>query len=260
LTTELPPAGPDSADGLPTGDGCGKEGRKQIRVVIADDQALIRAGLRALLELQDDIAVVGEAETGDEAIQLAGQTTPDVVLMDIRMPGLDGIEATRRLAGDATAPGPRIIVLTTFELDEYVADAVLAGASGFMGKNADPDALAAAVRTVAGGGSLLSSTATRQLMGRFRDAPPPPSGGSAALDALTPREREVVMLLAAGESADDIAARLYLSPLTVKTHIGRAINKTGARDRTHLVVLALTSPPSDQRPTGAPDPPSLGTP
>ncbi|MDR1431821.1 MAG: response regulator transcription factor [Propionibacteriaceae bacterium] len=212
-----------------------------INVVIADDQSLIRAGFRALLSTAGDIQVVGEAATGEEAVAIVRTVTADVVLMDIRMPGMDGIEATRQIRQDARLIDVRVLILTTFESDDYVAEAVLARANGFIGKNIEAKALIDAVRTVAANGSLLSSTATRQLMKRFRAARPLPCAGADALKALTAREQEVVMLLASGMSADEIADYLCLSPLTVKTHIGRAITKTGVRDRVQLVATALNS-------------------
>lgn len=221
-----------------------------IDVVIADDQSLIRAGFRALLEAADDIRVVAEAADGAEAVGIVRQTPVDVVLMDIRMPNVDGLEATRLIRRDERLDSVRVLILTTFESDDHVVEAVLARANGFIGKNIDAGALADAVRTVASEGSLLSSTAAGQLMRRFRTARPRTPAAPAALAALTAREREVVMLLASGMTGDEIADYLCLSPLTVKTHIGRAITKSGARDRAGLVALAL-NPARGQAPPGS---------
>jgi DNA-binding NarL/FixJ family response regulator len=211
-----------------------------IRVLLADDQDLVRAGFRALLDAQTDIEVVGEAGDGDEAVQLARRHRPDIVLMDIRMPGTDGLAATRAIAADDRLAGVRIVILTTFELDEYVFEAVRAGASGFIVKNTKPVELLQAVRAVAAGDALLSPSVTRRLMREFaartREAPRPP-----ALDALTEREREVMALVAEGLTNDEIAERLVVSPLTAKTHVSRAMVKLGARDRIQLVVFAFQS-------------------
>jgi DNA-binding NarL/FixJ family response regulator len=211
-----------------------------IRVVLADDQDLVRAGFGALLDAQDDIDVVGEAADGDEAAQLALLHRPDIVLMDIRMPGTDGLVATRRIAADDRLADVRIVILTTFELDEYVFEAIRAGASGFLVKNTRPVELLRAVRAVAAGDALLSPSVTRRLMREFaartRDAPRPP-----ALDSLTEREREVVALVAEGLNNDEIGERLFVSPLTVKTHVSHAMVKLGARDRIQLVVFAFQS-------------------
>lgn len=208
-----------------------------IRVVLADDQALVRAGFRALLDAQDDIEVVGEAGDGDEAVRLARQHRPDVVLMDIRMPGADGLAATRAITGDDRLADVRIVVLTTFELDEYVFEAVRSGASGFLVKDTKPPELLQAVRAVAAGDALLSPSVTRRLIREFaartRDAPPVPQ-----LDALTDREREVMALVAEGLTNDEIAERLFVSRLTAKTHVSRAMVKLGARDRIQLVIFA----------------------
>lgn len=211
-----------------------------IRVLLADDQALVRAGFRALLDAQDDIAVVGEAGDGDEAVGLAREADPDVVLMDIRMPGVDGLAATRLIAEDDRLAGVRIVILTTFELDEYVFEAIRSGASGFLVKDTEPLELLRAVRAVAEGDALLSPGVTRRLIGAFatqtREPHPVPE-----LDQLTDREREVMMLVAEGLTNDEIAARLYVSPLTVKTHVSRAMTKLRARDRAQLVVFAYES-------------------
>jgi DNA-binding NarL/FixJ family response regulator len=211
-----------------------------IRVLLADDQALIRAGYKMILDSEPDFEVAGEAVNGREAVFLARTTRADVVLMDIRMPEVDGIEATRRIAADDDLAGVRILVLTTFENDENVLLALRAGASGFLGKNVGPDELIHAVRVVATGDALLSPKATRGLVLHVLNQPEaaPPPATLAALEHLTDREREVVILVAHGLSNDDIAERLYLSPLTVKTHANRAMAKLGARDRAQLVVIA----------------------
>jgi DNA-binding NarL/FixJ family response regulator len=211
-----------------------------IRVVLADDQALVRAGFRALLDAQDDIEVVAEAADGEEAFNAARAERPDVVLMDIRMPGVDGLEATRRIAGDDRLADVHIVILTTFELDEYVFEAIRAGASGFLVKDTEPVELLRAIRAVAGGDALLSPSVTRRLIGEFasraKDTPP---GGE--LEVLTDREREVMTLVAEGLSNEQIAERLVLSPATAKTHVSRTMIKLGARDRAQLVVLAYES-------------------
>jgi len=211
-----------------------------IRVLLADDQALLRAGFRALLDAQDGIEVVGEAANGREAVELARALTPDVVLMDIRMPTLDGIAATREIAADPALAGIRIVILTTFELDEYVFDAIRAGAAGFLVKDTKPGDLIEAVRVVAAGEALLSPSVTRRLIGEFaaRAKKPPRSAG---LEELTDREREVMALAAAGLSNEQIAERLVVSSATAKTHISRAMIKLGARDRAQLVVIAYES-------------------
>ncbi len=211
-----------------------------IRVVLADDQALLRAGFRALLDAQDGIEVVGEAADGREAVEAARALTPDVVLMDIRMPTLDGIAATRAIAADPQLAAVRIVILTTFELDEYVFDALRAGAAGFLVKDTKPSDLIEAVRVVAAGEALLSPSVTRRLIGEFAArAKQPPR--SATLEELTDREREVMALAAAGLSNDQIAQRLVVSSATAKTHISRAMIKLGARDRAQLVVIAYES-------------------
>jgi DNA-binding NarL/FixJ family response regulator len=208
-----------------------------IDVVLADDQALVRAGFRALLDAEDDIAVVGEASNGHEAISLVRAKKPDVVLMDIRMPELDGLSATREVAADARLSGVRIVILTTFELDEYVFEALRSGASGFLVKDTEPVDLLAAVRLVASGEALLSPSVTRRVIEEFasRAKEPPPTG---PLDELTEREREVMALVAGGLSNEEIAERLVVSPATAKTHVSRAMVKLAARDRAQLVVLA----------------------
>jgi DNA-binding NarL/FixJ family response regulator len=211
-----------------------------IRVVLADDQALLRAGFRALLAAEDDIEVVGEAEDGVTALEVCAQHVPDVVLMDIRMPRLDGIEATTRIAADERLGAVRVVILTTFETDENVFAALRAGASGFLVKDTEPIELLRAVRVVARGDSLLSPGVTRRLIAEFATRPSaerrPPD-----LDSLTDREREVTALVAAGLSNDEIAERLVVSPATAKTHVSRAMGKLGARDRAQLVVFAYES-------------------
>jgi DNA-binding NarL/FixJ family response regulator len=210
-----------------------------ISVLLADDQHLVRAGFRSLLRRGRDIAVVGEVSTGDEAVRTARALRPDVVLMDIRMPGLDGIEATRRIVADPGLRDCRVVILTTFETDEYVFAALAAGASGFLTKEVDPEGLRHAVRVVAAGEALLSPSVTRRVVTQFAHRPAAaPAAGGARLAALTAREREVVRLVASGLSNEDIARELVISPLTAKTHITRAIAKLGVRDRVQLVILA----------------------
>jgi len=211
-----------------------------ITVLLADDQALVRAGFRSLLDAQDDIDVVGEADDGEDAVRLAAELTPDVVLMDIRMPGLDGLSATRRIVADERTADVRVVILTTFGLDEYVFDAIRAGASGFLVKDTEPEELVQAVRVVAGGEALLSPSVTRQLIEEFATRAKEPVAVDG-LEELTDREREVVALVAEGLSNDEIAARLVLSPATAKTHVSRAMGKLRARDRAQLVVIAYES-------------------
>jgi DNA-binding NarL/FixJ family response regulator len=208
-----------------------------IRVLLADDQALVRGGFRSLLDARDDIEVVGEAANGHEAVSLAKTLVPDVVLMDIRMPDLDGLEATREIAADPRLAGVRIVILTTFGLDEYLFDALRYGASGFLVKDTEPADLVAAVRVVAAGDSLISPSMTRRLVEEFATRAKP-SRPATELDVLTEREREVLSLVAGGLSNDEIAERLYMSPATARTHVSRTMTKLGARDRTQLVVLA----------------------
>ncbi|HEV8174536.1 MAG TPA: response regulator transcription factor [Actinoplanes sp.] len=213
-----------------------------IRVLLADDQTLIRAGFRVLVESAPDLEVVGEATTGREAVAMARSLRADVVLMDIRMPELDGIEATRLITADEDMAGVRVLILTTFEVDENVLRALRAGASGFLSKGVEPADLLDAIRVVAAGEALLSPKATRSLIARFLDQPEPGAIPTPArLDGLTDREREVLSLVAAGLSNDEIAERLYVSPLTAKTHVNRAMTKLGARDRAQLVVIAYQS-------------------
>jgi DNA-binding NarL/FixJ family response regulator len=210
-----------------------------IRVVLADDQALIRAGFKALIDSAADLTVVAEAATGAEAVSLTRATRADVVLMDIRMPDMDGITATHLITSDDDMAGVRVIMLTTFEVDDLVVRAIRAGASGFLGKGVEPAELLDAIRIVAGGDALLSPRATRGLLAQLtHDAVSLPVSEPDNLKLLTARERELMILVATGLSNDEIAERLYLSPLTVKTHVNRAMMKLGARDRAQLVVLA----------------------
>ncbi|MGW0906239.1 response regulator transcription factor [Streptomyces sp. NPDC002853] len=209
-----------------------------IRVVLADDQTVVRAGFRALLDLTDDLAVVGEAADGVAAVELTRTTRPDVVLMDIRMPRADGLEATRRIVADRTLDAVRVLVLTTFEADEYVFDALRAGAAGFLLKDIEPDDLRTAIRTVAAGQSLLAPGVTRRVIEEFARLKAPEAQALRLLDPLTDREREVLALVGRGLSNDEIGERLLMSPLTAKTHVSRAMTKLGARDRAQLVVLA----------------------
>jgi DNA-binding NarL/FixJ family response regulator len=209
-----------------------------IRVLLADDQALVRAGFRVLLDTAADIEVVGEAANGDEAVAMVQEMRPDVVLMDIRMPGLDGLEATRRIVANKELAGVRVLILTTFEVDEYVFEALRSGASGFVVKDIEPSELLQAVRVVARGDALLSPTVTRRLIAEFAGRPEQRRIAASDLKVLTEREREVMALVAAGRSNDEIAAELFVSPATAKTHVSRAMSKLGARDRAQLVVLA----------------------
>ncbi|QSB13085.1 response regulator transcription factor [Natronosporangium hydrolyticum] len=208
-----------------------------IRVVLADDQALVRAGFRALLDAEPDIEVVGEAGDGAQAVRLTSQTRPDLVLMDIRMPGVDGLTATRQLAADPALAQLRIVILTTFELDEYVFEALRSGAAGFLVKDTEPVELLRGVRAVAAGDALLSPSVTRRVIEQFAARAAAPTPPREVAD-LTDREREVVALVGAGLSNQEIAERLVLSPATAKTHVSRAMGKVGARDRAQLVVLA----------------------
>lgn len=211
-----------------------------IHVLLADDQALLRQTFRIVLDSCPDIEVVGEASDGRQAAELARMHRPDLVVMDIRMPGTDGLEGTAEICADPELSGTKVLILTTFETDEYVARALRAGASGFLGKDAGTDELIAAIRTVAAGESLLSPQATRLLIGRFLAAPEVGTRAAAesALDVLTSREREAVALAAHGLSNEEIAEKLFVSPFTARTHIHRAMAKLNARDRAQLVVMA----------------------
>jgi DNA-binding NarL/FixJ family response regulator len=215
-----------------------------ISVVLADDQALVRAGFRVLLEAEDGIEVVGEAGDGAGAVSVVRATKPDVVLMDIRMPVLDGLEATRQIAGDQSLAGTRVLILTTFEIDEYVFQALRAGAAGFLVKDTEPEELVRAVKVLTGGEALLSPGVTRRLIAEFVARPERADARAAApasLSVLTDREREVVALVGAGMSNEEIAAELVVSPATARTHVSRAMVKLNARDRAQLVVLAYES-------------------
>jgi DNA-binding NarL/FixJ family response regulator len=211
-----------------------------IRVVLADDQALVRAGFRALLDAEADITVVGEAADGDEAVRVAVHERPDVVLMDIRMPGVDGLDATRRIVADDRLDGVHVVILTTFDLDEYVFEALRSGASGFLVKDTEPVELIQAVRVVARGDALLSAGVTRRLIEEYAELAKEPRP-SPQLHLLTDREREVMALVGAGLTNDEIAERLYMSPATAKTHVSRTMVKLGAHDRAQLVVFAYES-------------------
>jgi DNA-binding NarL/FixJ family response regulator len=208
-----------------------------IRVLLADDQALVRAGFSALLSARDDIEIVGEAADGRDAVSMTRSLHPDVVLMDIRMPLLDGLEATRRITADPRLSDVRIVILTTFELDEYLFEALRHGASGFLLKDTEPSDLVTAVRVVAAGDSLISPRMTRRLIEEFATRAKQPRS-SGELDILTDRESEVMALVAGGLTNDEIARKLYMSPATARTHVSRAMTKLGARDRTQLAVIA----------------------
>ncbi|MGW1888072.1 response regulator [Streptomyces sp. NPDC001970] len=218
-----------------------------IRVLLADDQALLRSAFKVLVDSEPDMEVVGEAADGAEAVALARSERADVVLMDIRMPGTDGLAATRMISAEPALAAVRVVMLTTFEVDEYVVQSLRAGASGFLGKGAEPDELLNAIRIAAAGEALLSPAATKGLIAKFlaqggsSDSDQDPGAYSGRLDALTGREREVLVLVAGGHSNDEIAERLEVSPLTVKTHVNRAMAKLGARDRAQLVVIAYES-------------------
>ena len=211
-----------------------------IRILLADDQALIRAGFRALLNAEPDMVVVAECGTGADAVMLAARERPDIVLMDIRMPQGDGLDATRKILADPGLPGTRVIILTTFELDEYISEAVRAGAAGFLVKDTEPEELLRAVRVVHDGDALLSPSVTRRIMAQLavqsRAARPP-----ASLDQITDREREVLQLVGEGLNNAEIAERLFITPLTAKTHVSRIMTKLLVRDRAQLVVLAYES-------------------
>ena len=222
-----------------------------IRVLIADDQALVRAGFHVLIDSEDGFAVVGEAADGAEAVAQAIAHQPDVVLMDIRMPNVDGIEATRRIAADPRTEHTRVLVLTTFDLDEYVFQALQAGASGFLLKDTQPDELLAAIRVVAAGDALLAPSVTRKVIAQFVDRPAPQKVDEKALAFLTEREREVLTLIGRGLSNSEIAEQLVIGSATMKTHVSRILSKLNARDRAQLVVAAyesgLVTPGSDTR-------------
>jgi DNA-binding NarL/FixJ family response regulator len=212
-----------------------------IRVLVADDQALVRVGLKVLVEDQEDLDLVGEAANGREAVDLARRTRPDVVLMDIRMPVMDGLEALRAITGDAGLAGTRVVMLTTFELDEYVFESLRSGASGFLIKDTEPAEILRGIRTVAAGESLLSPSVTRRVIEDLASRSPKAWAPHPDLGSLTEREKEIVGVVAEGLSNDEIARRLFLSPATVRTHVGRAMMKLGARDRAQLVVFAYQS-------------------
>jgi DNA-binding NarL/FixJ family response regulator len=212
-----------------------------VRVVVADDQALVRAGFRMLIDVEPDIEVVGEASDGVEAVDVVRRSRPDVVLMDVRMPMADGIAATRRICADPATAGVRVVILTTFDLDEYVFSAVRAGASGFLLKDTPPAELLAAIRVVAGGDALLAPSVTRALIAEFARQPSPDAGPPPQLDLLTDREREVLVLVAQGLSNAEIAEALVVGQATAKTHVSRLLLKLAARDRAQLVMLAYES-------------------
>ncbi|RLL67343.1 response regulator transcription factor [Streptomyces sp. Z26] len=221
-----------------------------VRLVLADDQTVVRAGFRALFDLTDDLVVVAEAGDGRLAVEAVRTTRPDVVLMDIRMPGVDGIEATRRIAADPELDRVRVIMLTTYEVDAYVFEALRHGAAGFLLKDIEPEGLRAAVRTVAAGQSLLAPAVTRGVIEEFARLRAPEAAGAERLAVLTGREREVMALVAAGLANEEIGRALTMSPLTAKTHVSRAMTKLGARDRAQLVILAYETGlvrPGEQR-------------
>jgi DNA-binding NarL/FixJ family response regulator len=212
-----------------------------IRVVIADDQVLLRAGLRMLLDAEDDIEVVGEADDGAEAIEMTRELLPDVTLMDIRMPNVDGLAATRTIVADPSLSAVHVVVLTTFDLDEYVFEAIRVGATGFLLKDAEPTEVLRAIRYAAVGDSLVAPSVTRRLIAQFAAAPEHRTVDPTALRELTDREREIVALVAGGLNNDEIAEALFISPATARTHVSRAMIKLGARDRAQLVVFAFES-------------------
>ncbi|WP_199430720.1 response regulator [Qaidamihabitans albus] len=212
-----------------------------IRVVLADDQSLVRAGFRVLLDTEDGFEVCGEAGDGEQAVALARDQHPDVVVMDVRMPGVDGLEATRRITADPELTGVKVLVLTTFDIDEYVYESLRAGASGFLLKDTDPVELLRALRVVAAGEALLAPTVTRRLIAEFVARPGNRRIDTGALREITDREREVLALVAGGLSNDEIATELVISTATARTHVSRIMTKLGARDRAQLVVLAYES-------------------
>jgi DNA-binding NarL/FixJ family response regulator len=209
-----------------------------VRVLLADDQPLVRAGLRMLLSTVSDIEVVGEATNGEEAKALAMSLAPDVVLMDVRMPGTDGLQATNTILSVPQLAGVRVVMLTTFDVDEYIFEALEMGASGFLLKDAEPEEIVRAIRAAAAGDAVLSPTVARRLIADYASRPRRPVADAGALDALTEREREVMVLVAHGLSNEEIGARLFMSRLTAKTHVSRILTKLGARDRAQLVMLA----------------------
>jgi DNA-binding NarL/FixJ family response regulator len=212
-----------------------------ISVVVVDDQALVRAGFRVLVDSSSDLEVLGEAADGIEAVRIVRQLRPEVVLMDIRMPGMDGIEATRLIVGAPEGAGTRVLILTTFDLDQYVYDALRAGASGFLLKDTPPDELLDAIRVIAAGNALLAPSVTRTLIAEFAGRAAPLMKNADALEMITPREREVLLLIARGRSNREIAEELHMSGATAKTHVSRLLSKLGARDRAQLVVIAYES-------------------
>ncbi|MGO9558144.1 MAG: response regulator [Acidimicrobiales bacterium] len=212
-----------------------------ISVVVVDDQALVRAGFKVLVDSSSDLEVVGEAPDGIEAVHIVRQLRPEVVLMDIRMPGMDGIEATRQILGAPEGAGTRVLILTTFDLDEYVYDALRAGASGFLLKDTPPEELLDAIRLIAAGNALLAPSVTRTLIAEFAGRAAPLMKNADALGMITPREREVLLLIARGRSNGEIAEELHMSGATAKTHVSHLLSKLGARDRAQLVVIAYES-------------------
>jgi DNA-binding NarL/FixJ family response regulator len=218
--------------------GASPPGGTAIKVLLADDEGLVRSGFKVLLDLEDDITVVGEATNGAEAVERARSTRPDVILMDIRMPQLDGIQATRQIANTSGLQGVRVLILTTYDTDEYVFEALQAGASGFLLKDAGPAELLHAIRVVAAGDALLAPRITRRLIAQFAVGRSAAQAAEERLAVLTPREREVLTLVGQGLSNDEIGAAMYLSPATARTHVSRAMTKLAARDRAQLVVIA----------------------
>lgn len=210
-----------------------------IRVALADDQALVRMGLRVLVEREEDLELVGEAADGAAAVELVRRTTPDVLLLDVKMPGMDGLEALRAITADPALKGTRVVIVTTFEIEEYIFAALQAGASGFVLKDTDPLELVQAIRVAAAGDAMLSPSVTRRVVSRFARHIAGGVTSSSDLSKLTEREREIVAWVATGRSNDEIAGALFLSPATVRTHVGRATMKLGARDRAQLVVFAV---------------------